>query len=175
MRLRAILAVLVLVPVSLFTAAANTADAAGEYSKHFGALQKFSVAVAQAMPAAEYAFRPHPDHGFCRIDLAHHNHQLPILRRLARFGNSCFALANREGRRQLNKTHNSPDGRLLGREILLAMYVHVAHHRGQAEIYLRSKGIRPPSYMIWRARAVIPRRTGSPAAVWCRIARNESA
>jgi uncharacterized damage-inducible protein DinB len=49
---------------------------------------------------------------------------------------------------QLNKTHDSPDGRLLGREILLAMYIHVAHHRGQAEIYLRDKGIKPPSYMI---------------------------
>jgi len=28
------------------------------------------------------------------------------------------------------------------------MYVHVAHHRGQAEVYLRDKGIKPPSYMI---------------------------
>jgi uncharacterized damage-inducible protein DinB len=49
---------------------------------------------------------------------------------------------------ELNKMHNSPDGRLSGREILLALYVHVAHDRGQAEIYLRDKGIRPPSYMI---------------------------
>jgi uncharacterized damage-inducible protein DinB len=40
---------------------------------------------------------------------------------------------------QLNKCHDSPDGRLLGREILLAMYLHVGHHRGQAEIYLRDK------------------------------------
>jgi uncharacterized damage-inducible protein DinB len=24
----------------------------------------------------------------------------------------------------------------------------VAHHRGQAEIYLRDKGIRPPSYKV---------------------------
>jgi len=44
--------------------------------------------------------------------------------------------------------NNSPDGRLPGREILLAMYVHVAHHRGQAEVYLRDKGITPPSYII---------------------------
>jgi len=28
------------------------------------------------------------------------------------------------------------------------MFVHVAHHRGQAEIYLRDKGIKPPSYMV---------------------------
>jgi hypothetical protein len=47
-----------------------------------------------------------------------------------------------------NKPHNSRDGRLIGREIPLALYVHVAHHRGQAEIYLRDKGIRPPSYKV---------------------------
>jgi hypothetical protein len=37
----------------------------------------------------------------------------------------------------------APDGTLRGREILLALYVHVAHHRGQAEVYLRDKGINP--------------------------------
>jgi uncharacterized damage-inducible protein DinB len=49
---------------------------------------------------------------------------------------------------QLERRHSSPDGNLPGREVLLAMYVHVAHHRGQAEIYLRDKGIRPPGYRI---------------------------
>jgi uncharacterized damage-inducible protein DinB len=49
---------------------------------------------------------------------------------------------------QLSAKHNSPDGNLTGREVLLALYIHVAHHRGQAEIYLRDKGIRPPSYRI---------------------------
>lgn len=48
----------------------------------------------------------------------------------------------------LTATHSSPDGRLTGWEVLLAMFVHTAHHRGQAEIYLRNNGIRPPSYMI---------------------------
>jgi hypothetical protein len=49
---------------------------------------------------------------------------------------------------QMEKRHSSPDGNLPGREVLLAMYIHVAHHRGQAEIYLRDKGIRPPGYRI---------------------------
>lgn len=49
---------------------------------------------------------------------------------------------------RMEKTHSSPDGNLPGREVLLAMYIHVAHHRGQAEIYLRDKGIRPPGYRI---------------------------
>src|SRR2546430_13724620 len=34
---------------------------------------------------------------------------------------------------QLAKPHNSPDGHLPGREVLLAMYIHVAHHRRSEE------------------------------------------
>ena len=60
----------------------------------------------------------------------------------------CSAVIPSLNEEQLNKAHDSPDGHLPGREILLAMYIHVAHHRGQAEIYLRDKGIKPPSYMI---------------------------
>ena len=49
---------------------------------------------------------------------------------------------------QLRAVHSSPNDRVPGREVLLAMYVHVAHHRGQADIYLPDKDIRPPSYRI---------------------------
>jgi uncharacterized damage-inducible protein DinB len=49
---------------------------------------------------------------------------------------------------QMSAAHDSPDGRMPGKEVLLAMYVHVAHHRGQAEIYLRDKGIKPPGYRV---------------------------
>jgi uncharacterized damage-inducible protein DinB len=60
----------------------------------------------------------------------------------------CAAVIPNLTNAQINQTHNSPDGRLSGREVLLAMYIHVAHHRGQAEIYLRDNGIKPPRYMI---------------------------
>ena len=33
-----------------------------------------------------------------------------------------------------------------GRQIILAMLAHTAHHRGQLEVYLRLKGIAPPLY-----------------------------
>src|SRR6266849_3790764 len=50
------------VGVLLFTLTANAATpAAGEYTKHFGALSELSVAVAQAMPSDQYGFRPHPE------------------------------------------------------------------------------------------------------------------
>ncbi|MGZ3439408.1 MAG: DinB family protein [Polyangia bacterium] len=110
-------------------AGAAPARGAGEYARHFAALAKLSVAVAEVMPKEQYAFRPHPDSmtfGDLMVHIASTNYQF------------CAG----------QKVHGSPDGRLPGRELLLAMYIHVAHHRGQAEIYLRDKGIKPPSYVI---------------------------
>jgi len=57
----------------------------------------------------------------------------------------CSEVINNLSEAQLKGPHDSPDGRLCGREVLLAMFVHLAHHRGQAEIYFRDKGIKPPS------------------------------
>ena len=37
------------------------APAANEYSKHFTALAQLSIAVAEAMPADKYGFKPHPE------------------------------------------------------------------------------------------------------------------
>jgi uncharacterized damage-inducible protein DinB len=144
--------------------------AAGEYAKHFGALNKLSISVAQAMPGAQYGFRPHPesmDFGQLMVHIATTNYQfcaglkdsdppaLPsptdkdsVVKFLSDSFEYCSAVIPNLTAEQLNQTHNSPDGRLPGREVLLAMYVHVAHHRGQAEIYLRDQGIRPPAYMI---------------------------
>ncbi len=161
---------LLALPVFTSPAASAPTNAAGEYSKHFGALSKLSIAVAQAMPPEQYVFRPHPesmDFGQLMSHIATTNYQfcaglkdsdppaLPsptdkegFVKFLSDSFDYCSAVIPNLTDEQLNKVHNSPDGRLPGREILLAMYIHVAHHRGQAEIYLRDKGIRPPSYMI---------------------------
>lgn len=160
----------VLLFLSTMIANAAASNAAGEYAKHFGALSELSVEVAQAMPPESYGFRPHPesmDFGKLMSHIATTNYQfcaglkdsdppnLPspgdkegIVKFLNDSFNYCSAIIPNLTEEQLNSPHNSPDGRLLGREILLAMYIHVAHHRGQAEIYLRDKGIKPPSYKI---------------------------
>jgi uncharacterized damage-inducible protein DinB len=167
-----VVAIAALLPLLVLTGAtaAAPANAAGEYSKHFGALSKLSIAVAQAMPPEHYTFRPHSesmDFGQLISHIATTNYQfcaglkdsdppaLPsptdkdaVVKFLSESFDYCSAVIPNLTDEQLNKAHNSPDGRLLGREILLAMYVHVAHHRGQAEIYLRDNGIRPPSYRI---------------------------
>jgi uncharacterized damage-inducible protein DinB len=169
---RAALVLAVLIPFSLLTAnpAAVSSNAAGEYSKHLGALGELSIAVALAMPPEQYAFRPHPESmtfGELISHIAITNYQfcaglkdtappaLPsvtgkdaIVEFLRQSFDYCATVIPTLTEGQLDQTHDSPDGRLLGREILLAMNIHVAHHRSQAEIYLRDKGIRPPSYMI---------------------------
>jgi uncharacterized damage-inducible protein DinB len=39
-----------------------------------------------------------------------------------------------------------PNRNLTGGEWLWSYFTHTAHHRGQAEVYLRLKGIKPPEY-----------------------------
>ncbi len=156
--------------VSIAAPAITQARAAGEYSKHFGALRDLSVAVGEAMPAQDYAFRPHPESmsfGELLLHIAKTNYQFcaglkdsapppepftagkdAVVKFLAASFDYCSSVIPSLTGEQLEAVHDSPDGRLPGREILLALYVHVAHHRGQAEIYLRDKGIRPPPYRI---------------------------
>jgi uncharacterized damage-inducible protein DinB len=144
--------------------------AAGEYARHFGALQQLSVAVAQSMPADGYSFRPHPESmtfGELMSHIGTTNYQfcaglrdaqppaLPspsskeaTVKFLSDSFEYCSVIIRDLSEQQLAASHNSPDGHLPGRDVLLAMYVHVAHHRGQAEIYLRDKGIKPPAYKI---------------------------
>lgn len=150
-------------------AAAQT-NAAGEYARHLAALGKLSVAVAQAMPADQYSFRPHPESmtfGELMVHIATTNYQFcaglkdakppampsaatrdAIVKFLSDSFDFCSSVIPNLSEEALNRPHDSPDGRLPGREVLLAMYIHVAHHRGQAEIYLRDKGIKPPPYRI---------------------------
>jgi uncharacterized damage-inducible protein DinB len=148
------------------------ATPAAEYAQHFEALSKLSIAVAQAMPSDEYSFRPHPESmtfGELMLHIASTNYSFcaglkdseppsaaspaaidkdAVVKLLSGSFDYCSAVIPNLTEAQLGQSHNSPDGRLPGREILLAMYVHVAHHRGQAEIYLRDKGIKPPPYRI---------------------------
>jgi uncharacterized damage-inducible protein DinB len=170
MTFRAVALSVLLTLSSLTSLATAVPAAAGEYSKHFGALSELSVAVAEAMPAEQYGFRPHPESmnfGELISHIANTNYQfcaglkdsappaLPsptdkngVVKFLSDSFSYCSSVIPSLTEQQLNQPHDSPDGRLLGREILLVMYIHVAHHRGQAEIYLRDKGIQPPSYRI---------------------------
>ena len=160
-----------IVATVLFSLSTLSAEsAAGEYAKHFAALAQLSVAVARAMPPEEYGFKPHSESmtfGELMAHIATTNYQFcaglkdtappampaaagkdAIVKFLSDSFDYCSGVIPSLSEEALGRPHNSPDGRLAGREVLLAMYIHVAHHRGQAEIYLRDKGIKPPSYRI---------------------------
>ena len=172
MFVRMLVPVAIVLALSLLSSRGESgaANGAGEYAKHFAALEKLSLAVAQAMPAEQYGYRPHPqsmNFGALMSHIAQTNYQFcaglkdsssPAVASpgdkqaiVAFLGDSfsyCSEVISQLGDQQLNSMHDSPDGRLNGRESLLAMYIHVAHHRGQAEIYLRNRGIKPPAYVI---------------------------
>jgi uncharacterized damage-inducible protein DinB len=150
--------------------ATSSNDPAAEYGKHFSALSQLSIAVAEAMPSERYGFRPHPESmnfGELMSHIANTNYlfcaglkdssppAMPsptgkegIVKFLSDSFEYCSGVIHGLTEAQLNAKHDSPDGHLPGREVLLAMYVHVAHHRGQAEIYLRDIGIKPPPYRV---------------------------
>jgi uncharacterized damage-inducible protein DinB len=156
----------------LLAHAAAPAPPAAEYAQHFDALHKLSIAVAEAMPPDQYTFRPHPESmtfGELMLHIASTNYAFcaglkdtdapstpepaatnkdAVVKFLSGSFDYCASVIPGLTEAQLASYHNSPDGRLQGREVLLAMYVHVAHHRGQAEIYLRDKGIKPPGYRV---------------------------
>lgn len=48
---------------------------------------------------------------------------------------------------KMNAVVGSPNRKMTGFEWLWAYFTHTAHHRGQAEVYLRLKGITPPKYV----------------------------
>lgn len=140
MKLHVIVAAAVLLYVSFSIANTGTAPAAGEYSRHLDALNKLSVAVAEAMPPDQYGFRPHPESmnfGELMSHIATTNYQfcaglkdadppaLPspsdkaaVLKFLSDSFDYCSALIPGLTDAQLKASHNSPDGRLPGREIL---------------------------------------------------------
>lgn len=47
---------------------------------------------------------------------------------------------------RLHAVQGPPARHLTGFEWLWSYFTHTAHHRGQAEVYLRVKGIKPPGY-----------------------------
>jgi hypothetical protein len=48
---------------------------------------------------------------------------------------------------RLDKVVGPPARNMTGFEWLWAYFTHTAHHRGQAEVYLRVKGLKPPDYV----------------------------
>jgi hypothetical protein len=167
----------------LAAAASASAQSSVKYAlaRHWKTSGEFTVAVAEAMPAEDYDFRPNPeemsfgqvmahigvaDIGGCAIasglprpdlppkiaewakasapkpeiskDVA-----VPFLKDAFAFCDKAIAAITPE---QLDAVVGPENRKMTGFEWLWAYFTHTAHHRGQAEVYMRVKGIKPPDY-----------------------------
>ena len=162
---------LIFIAVTLWAANSYAADStfAEEFGKRWVTTRKLAIGVAEAMPPVQFAFRPDPgsmSFGEQIFHIAQTNYAFcaglkdtgsppdpsatgkdALIKFLTGSFDYCTAAIADMTDEQMNRPHSSPDGRLNGRELLLALYVHMAHHRGQSEVYLRIKGIQPPQYV----------------------------
>lgn len=148
--------------------------------KHWKTTGEFTLAVAQAMPAEDYGFKPNPEElsfGQLMVQVAGANMaacanasgmpRLTVPESLAQslkdekiavkkadaiqFLTGTFDFCNRAVAsmtpEKLDAVVGPPNRKMTGFEWLWAYFTHTAHHRGQAEVYLRVKGIKPPAYV----------------------------
>jgi uncharacterized damage-inducible protein DinB len=148
--------------------------------KHWKASGELTLAVAKAMPAENYGFRPNPEEmsfgqlmahialanrGACALaggltapplsgpiaSFAKDN-KLDVDKESAvAFETEIFDFCNKAVAgvtlEQLDKIVGPPARNMTAYEWLWSYFTHTAHHRGQAEVYLRVKDIKPPTYV----------------------------
>ena len=149
--------------------------------KHWKASGDFTIAVANAMPADGYTFRPVPeemsfgeliahiaalDRNSCANasgltppalppkieEWAKDTAKVEVDRETAiQFTKDsfefCYKAISDMPLSRMDSVVGPPKRSLTGSEWLWSYFTHTAHHRGQAEVYLRLKGIKPPEYM----------------------------
>jgi uncharacterized damage-inducible protein DinB len=138
-----------------------------EFLKHWTTARELTIAVAQAMPPDGYDLKPNPEemsfgeqivhiaggnYSYCsRISGAKSPFKKPdktdqatAIKMLGDSFDYCAQAV--EAAKDLD-VMRGPEGKQVSlREVMLGAYAHMAHHRGQAEVYLRVKGVKPPDY-----------------------------
>jgi uncharacterized damage-inducible protein DinB len=140
------------------------------FLKHWQVTKDYTIAVAEAMPAAQYDFKPSPPQrtfGEQFIHLARANSfyvstwgiskildapktadKAAVHKYLEEsFGQAAEVIGKLGEKDLLRKDLGAPRFPAhTGTDMLLRAYMHTAHHRGQAVVYLRLKGITPPEW-----------------------------
>jgi uncharacterized damage-inducible protein DinB len=170
-RMRAVLS-LAIAAVPLWAEAGAPLYPMQDFIDNWKTSKAFTLEVAEAMPAEFYDFKVAPEEmsfGGLMLHIAFANatrfaslsgtkNPLPqpdklekklVLSILAQSFDFCIAQLPKLTKEQLEKGVNvdwrgRPD--VSGRQLLIGMFVHTAHHRAQAEVYLRAKGFKPPVY-----------------------------
>jgi len=137
--------------------------------KHLRTSEEFTVKVAEAMPESDYDFKLTPDQMTFGGQITHLTQAvLHYLAPLAADKPSASKPASTKkadviafvkasfdrsiddvsklSADDFNKGYKMGNRPMTGMELILGMFVHTAHHRSAAEMYLRAKGITPPTY-----------------------------
>jgi uncharacterized damage-inducible protein DinB len=140
------------------------------FAKHWQISKEFTLAVAEAMPAESYDFKPNPEEmsfGELMIHIAKSNSDAfadvagtealaqpsgtdkkTAIKFLTDSFDKCAKDLAAMPPAQFNKMFDIGEGRqATGIEVLCWAFTDTAHHRGQAEVYLRVKNIKPPRYV----------------------------
>jgi uncharacterized damage-inducible protein DinB len=161
------------------TAAPNSlteTDYKAMFAKHWQIAKEFTMAVAEAMPAEGYDFKPNPEElsfGQLMFHIAAQNSdscsdaagtkplaeldssklvppatdRQTAIRVLNLAFDKCAreidGMPSEQWNKEVYKFRGQP---VLASEALLYAFTHMAHHRGQAEVYLRLKNIKPPAW-----------------------------
>ena len=154
--------------VTLHVVAAEN-DSKAIFAKHWQVAKEFTLAVAEAMPSEDYDFRPNPEElsfGRLMVHIAAQNSdscatatgakqlaepaatdKQTAIRFLTDSFDKCARELDAMPPEQLNQEVYKFQGQpVLAREALWYTFTHMAHHRGQAEVYLRVKNIKPPAW-----------------------------
>ena len=151
------------------------ADDNAMFAKHWQTAKEFTLAVANAMPAEDYNFKPNPEEmsfGKVMVHIAlANNRNFAVVSGLKapdapekimaaykadngafekaatiQFLRESFEFCTNALQQVTPEKAEAVNNGMTGRERLWAYFTHTAHHRGQAEVYLRMKNVKPPDY-----------------------------
>lgn len=155
------------------TAATNTSSRfVKDFQTHWMTAKGLAIAVAEAMPEADYTFKPtteemsfgqqithiaQANYGYCAFvrqvkspyPEPPEDAKVEKAKAIQELGESfdyCNETIAKLTDAELDKNREWGGHTFATREVVLGVMIHMVHHRGQAEVYLRLKGIVPPKY-----------------------------
>ncbi len=140
-----------------------------EMAKHWENSKSLSLAVAEAMPANDYSFKAtdaemsfgeqmnhiaQANGSYCSAAMGEKNpitkpedaSKATAIKNLTASYDFCMGGLSKLDDKALQETVNRNGSAVSKFELFWGGFTHAAHHRGQAEVYLRLKGITPPAY-----------------------------
>lgn len=136
---------------------------------HWKTSKKYVIALAEQMPAEDYAFKPNAAEMGFGEQMAHiassnafffsklsgkknpigkpaNYEKATVLKMLNESYDFCISALEGMKPEQMHETVETEEGKMSGMELLMLAADHTAHHRGQCIVYLRVKNIKPAEY-----------------------------